>query len=154
MQFHTPLGPDALRPLGIEAPWTFGMADRTRFGELDALGHVNNTAYLRWFENFRIAYMRDYGIATYEGTFPRIVLRQTEVEFRREMLLHEDFVVVGRTTAFRTSSWQMAYAVFAGGTLRATGGAVLVLLDAAGAKRPLSDDWRATFATRDGAEPA
>jgi acyl-CoA thioester hydrolase len=29
-----------------------------RFAEIDALGHVNNTAYMTWFESFRLPYLR------------------------------------------------------------------------------------------------
>ncbi|MGR3466616.1 MAG: acyl-CoA thioesterase [Shimia sp.] len=153
MQYHTPLGPDALRPLGVPEPWSIGVADRTRFGEIDALGHVNNTAYLRWLENFRIHYFRAYGIHRYDGTrFPRIVLRRIEMDFVAELGLHTDYIVCGRTVAMRSSSWQMAYAIYAEGTLRATGGAVLVNLTDANAKAPLPDTWRRAFADRDGAE--
>ena len=47
--FLTPLSIETLRAAGIPDPWTYGQADRVRFYELDALNHVNNTAYLRWF---------------------------------------------------------------------------------------------------------
>ena len=39
----------ALEKLGITG-WSFGMRDRVRFSELDPLNHVNNAAYLSWFE--------------------------------------------------------------------------------------------------------
>ena len=29
---------------------------------LDALGHVNNTAYLRWFETVRVGWFLEYGL--------------------------------------------------------------------------------------------
>ena len=38
------------------------MADRVRFGELDALNHVNNVVYLRWYETLRVLYLEAYGI--------------------------------------------------------------------------------------------
>ncbi|MEO0359038.1 MAG: thioesterase family protein [Pseudomonadota bacterium] len=148
--YHTPLYRDALAQIGIPTPWAFGLADRTRFGELDALSHVNNTAYLRWLENFRIGYFREYGLSDYQGTPPRLVLKSIGMEFRKEMVLHEDYVVTGRTSAFRTSSFTMDYAVWAG-DLRATGQAVIVWLTQDGHKMPIPDPLRTVFVDRDGA---
>ncbi len=148
--FNPPLLRDDLDRLGIPEPWSFGVADRTRFGELDALAHVNNTAYLRWLENLRIHYFKHYGIADYNGTPPRIVLKSIGMDYKKEMGLHEDYVVTGRTAAFRTSSFTMEYAVWSG-DLRATGFAVIVWLDQSGAKYPLPDDLRRIFAQTDGA---
>jgi acyl-CoA thioester hydrolase len=36
---------------------------RVAWGELDALGHVNHTVFLRWFENARFAWFGHVGIA-------------------------------------------------------------------------------------------
>ncbi|MFQ6552383.1 acyl-CoA thioesterase [Aestuariibius insulae] len=149
--YLTPLDEPALRALGIPEPWRYGRADRTRFGELDALAHINNTAYLRWLETFRIHYFRDYGISNYGPDDPRIVLRRVEADYLAEMLLEEDYVVTGRTRAMRRTSFTMDYAIFSGGTLRCTSSAVLVLLEQDGTKRPLSDEIRQTLITRDGA---
>lgn len=105
------LGPD-LAALGIPEPWSFGIADRVRFGELDALGHVNNTAYLRWFESFRLPYLRHCKVTQYRPEDPRLVLAEIGCRFRAEMLNGEDYIVTGRTRSFRTSSFVMDYAVW------------------------------------------
>ncbi|MEL7299672.1 MAG: thioesterase family protein [Pseudomonadota bacterium] len=154
LHFQTPLDEDTLRALSIPAPWGFGIADRVRFGELDVLAHVNNTTYLRWLENFRISYFREYGVADYRGQFPRIVLRQIGMDFLAEMTLGQDYVITGRTASLRQSSFRMDYAVWAGGRCRATGWAVLVWLTDDGQKAPIPAAVRETFITRDGAEAA
>ena len=141
-----------LRALGIPEPWAIGLADRVRFGELDVLAHVNNTAYLRWFENFRITYFKEYGIADYEGEIPRIVLRQIGVDFLAEIGLGERYIVTGRTSSLRNSSFRMEYGVWAADGLRATGWAVLVMLDQSGQKQPLTTSIRKTLIERDKAE--
>lgn len=56
LPFLTPLSPEQLRAAGVPDGWSFGMADIVRFHELDALNHVNNVAYFRWFETLRIPY--------------------------------------------------------------------------------------------------
>lgn len=152
LSLHPFLDAAALRARDIPAPWTVGMADTVRFGELDILGHVNNTAYLQWFETFRVSYFQAYGIADYlAGEVPRIVLRQVGVDFLAEMKLGDSYTVTGRTVEMRRTSFRMEYGVWSGGTLRATGWAIIVTLDDGGTKTPLSEAMRATFTDRDGA---
>ena len=152
LPYHTPLEIGTLRALGIPEPWSFGVADKTRFGELDPLGHINNAAYLGWFESFRIQYMQAYGIGYTDEDAPQMVLRQVQVDYLKEMKLDEDYIVTGRATKLRTSSFQMDYAVWAGGSLRTTSHAIIVLLNADGTKRPISPEIRSLLKERDGAE--
>ncbi len=147
--YHTPLPVSTLRDLGIPEPWTYGVADRTRFSELDPVGHVNNVAYLQWFEAFRVHYLVDYGIAYSGDDSPFPVLRRVEVDYRAEMNIREDYIVTGRTKSMRTTSMEMEYAVWSGGGLRATGSAVLVFLTKSG-RHTLTDQQRETLIARDG----
>lgn len=48
----TPAGPPA------RAGWPFHHAERIRFGDLDAMRHLNNVEFLRFFETARIAFMQ------------------------------------------------------------------------------------------------
>ena len=147
--YHTPLPIQTLRDLGIPEPWNYGIADRTRFCELDPVGHVNNVAYLQWFEAFRVHYLVDYGIAYNGDDSPFPVLRRVEVDYLAEMNLREDYVVTGRTKSMRTTSMEMEYAVWAGGQMRALGRAVLVFMTKTG-RHSLTDAQRATLVRRDG----
>ncbi len=151
MKYLTPLLSDDLRILDIPEPWAYGIADRTRFGELDALVHVNHTAYLRWLEALRIRYFFDYGISDYGPDSPRIVLRQIGMDYLAEMGLNQDYVVTGRTTELRRTSFRMEYAIFVDGQQKTTGHAILVLLNRDGTKRAISDEIRQTLINRDGA---
>jgi len=146
------LGPDALRRAGVPAPFVFGRADMVRFGEIDALGHVNNTAYLRWFETLRQRYIEARGLHDYgDGSFGHIVVRRTEADFLREMRLGAGYVVATRTEALRRTSFTMSYTVRSGGEECARGLAVVVLLDANGAKHPLPAAVRRRLIEIDGA---
>lgn len=150
--FLTPLTADALRDLGIPAPWTFGQADRVRFYELDALGHVNNTAYLRWFETIRVGWFSEYGLSHYRPDDPTFVLRRLTCDYHAPMYLHDRYVVTARCTSYRRTSFTKEYGVWADGQLKVTGMAVIVMTDRAGTtKVPLSDDMRRVLETRDGA---
>jgi acyl-CoA thioester hydrolase len=149
----TPLDANVLRKLGIPEPWPIGFADRVRFTELDPLGHVNNAAYLGWFENFRLQYMKAYGVPLTGRDALMVVLRQVQVDYLAEMKLDDDYVVTGRTTRLRNSSFQMEYAVWSGGALRTTSSAVLVMVNENG-KCPIPANLRDIFKDRDGATDA
>ncbi len=158
LDYHTPIGASDLRALGIPEPWTFGLADRVRFAEIDALGHVNNTAYLTWFESFRLPYLKEREVTDYGPDSPRLVLKRASVDYRAEMFNGMDYVVTGRTRAFRTTSFTMEFAVWlpdpAGARCMATGNAIIVLLNRKGLGRyPIPDPGRRAFIEIDGAEP-
>ena len=152
LPYFKPLLAEDLSALGIPPEWPYGWANQVRYAELDPLDHANNTAYFRWFEAARIDYMRLWGIfGRRPGQDPRLVIRSTECHFRREMVIGEDFIVTARTRAFRVSSFTMDYAVYAP-DLRATGSAVLVLLNPDGnGKTPISEATQKRFVAIDGA---
>jgi acyl-CoA thioester hydrolase len=133
LTYHAPIDAPGLRALGIPEPWAFGLADRVRFAEIDALGHVNNTAYLTWFESFRLPYLEARGVTDYGPESPRLVLKRASVDYRAEMFNGMDYVVTGRTSAFRTTSFTMDFAVWLpdpqGAACAATGQAIVVLLN-------------------------
>jgi len=155
LRYHTALDGPSLRALGIPEPWIFGLADRVRFGELDAVGHVNHTAYLRWFESFRLPYLKARKVTDYGPTSPRLVLRSVAAHYMAEMGADVDYVVTGRTRAFRTTSFTMEFGVFlptdAGDAqMTASGEAVVVLLRRDGRGRyPLPDAGRQAFVALD-----
>lgn len=151
-EYLKPLGPETLRALEIPEPWQFGMRDRVRFEELDALNHVNHTVYLRWFETLRVEYVRAYGINPYDNTGPELVLKAVDMAYHAPMFLSEDYTVTARTISLRRTSFRMAYAVWAP-TCRVEGTALIVQLNReTGEKEPISDTVRQTLIKRDGAE--
>jgi acyl-CoA thioester hydrolase len=156
LRYHTPLDAPHLRALGIPEPWAFGLADRVRFAEIDALGHVNNTAYLTWYESFRLPYLKARGVTDYGPDSPRLVLKRASCDYRVEMLNGMDYVVTGRTRAMRTTSFTMEFAVWLpeanGATCMATGDAIVVLLnrDVTG-RYPIPEAGRRAFIEIDGA---
>lgn len=136
----TPLTPDQLRSVGVPDGWNFGQADRVRFHELDALNHVNNIVYLRWFEDIRIPYFQAHAITSYNAkTDPQVVLATNSARYFKPMFLGESFVVTARTSSYRNSSFVLEYGVWVGAELRCSGETVVVTLEQDGkTKRPLS----------------
>lgn len=148
--FLTPLGPQELRAAGLPEPWTFGMADLVRFGEIDALNHVNNVAYLRWYETLRVHYLDHYNIYTLAGADPKLVVKSVSLDYHAELKRGAQYVNVTRSVEMRNTSWTMEYATFVEGKLTTTGTCVAVLLNADNSKRPLPEALRETLITRDG----
>ena len=152
LPFLTPLTAAQLRAAGVPEGWHFGMADVVRFHELDALNHVNNVAYFRWFESLRIPYFTAYHLSTYSPGDPTLVVMTNSARYHAPMFLGERYVTVARTTSFRNSSFVKEYGVYAEGTLRATGECIVVCLEEdATTKRPLPEAAVKAFMTRDGA---
>lgn len=149
--YLTPLHAADLRAAGIPEPWSFGMADKVRFGEIDALQHVNNAVYLKWFENLRVLYFADRDIWNVDGKRPRVVLRNIGLDYIREIKLTDSYIMTGRTTRLGTSSFTMEYAVWVDGQLCTASHAVLVMLNDDNTKRHLPDQIRQMFVDRDGA---
>ncbi len=151
-EFLTPLSVETLRSAGIPEPWSYGQADRVRFYELDALNHVNNTAYLRWFETVRVGYLAAYGISDYGPGDPTLVLRSVTCDYLAPMFLNEEYIVTARCESFRRTSFKKVYGVWSGGMLKAQGTTIVVMTDASGTRKvPLSDTAREIFRTRDSA---
>ena len=148
-----PLSIEDLRKRGVPTPWTFGIADRVRFYELDALNHVNNTAYLRWFETTRLRWLAEYGISHYRPEDPTLVIRQIVCDYLAPMFLNEDYVVTARCVSFRNTSFRKDYAVWSEGQIKVRGSAVVVMTEEGGTiKRPLPDHVRAVLKDRDAAK--
>lgn len=152
LRYHTPLRPEEQLAFGIETPQPVALADRVRYAELDILNHVNNKAYMGWFETLRVAYFDLICKPFYaSGERPRTVLRSADMRFVREMLMGEDYVATARVTAVRNTSYTMEQQLWAG-DLRATMTAVMVMLHPDGSGRwPLPRDLRRRFVDQDGA---
>ncbi len=151
--YHTPLDAETQAAFGLDPPQPLAMADRVRFSEIDALHHVNNVAYMSWFERMRIRYMQDWAISGYDREDdPRIVIRSGAIHYRQEMVLDEDYIATCGCTAWRNSSFSLKQQVWSGGVLRTTFDCVIVLLQPDGSgKYAIPAAVKKRFAAVDGA---
>ena len=144
----------ALNALGI-ADWPYGMADQVRFHELDALAHVNNVAYLRWFETLRVRYIQAYAMTSYTPEDPQLVVRAQSADYLAPMYQDEHYIVATRTRLLKASSMVMDYVVFSDGVIKATGDAVVISLEQDGkTRRPHYTAARDMIIARDAPEIA
>ena len=111
-------------PVTIEVP--------VAWGEMDALGHVNNIIFFRYFESARIAYFKAVdllGRRADGGVGP--ILASTHCRFRRPLHFPDTVVVGARTTELLDDRFTMEYRIVSttSGELAAEGGGVVVAYD-------------------------
>jgi acyl-CoA thioester hydrolase len=117
-----------------------------RWRDVDAYEHVNNAVYATYLEECRDEWL---SVALGEiGDAWDYVLARVAIDFRRELRLEDDAVVVSCSIArIGTSSVTLKEEVHTvSGALAAESEAVLVARDrSTGRSRPLSEDERAAF---------
>ncbi len=129
--------------LGLPESWQIAIKDYVRFDELDALNHVNNKAYLTWFETVRVMYMMDLGLSYSDPSSLKFVVRTASAEYIRPIFLPQDYCVLARVSSLGRTSFMMDYAVYSNGQIHAKGDSQLVLLQPDGQKStPIPDDMR------------
>jgi acyl-CoA thioester hydrolase len=105
---------------------------RVQWGDMDALGHVNNARYFTWFESARMALFERVGLAT-AGT-PEIgpILAHTRCDFLAPVRYPADVLAGARIARLGTTSFTMDYGIAlatAPETPVARGEGVVVLID-------------------------
>ncbi len=153
LNYLIPLSADEQLAHGLDRPCPLAVADRVRFSELDMLRHVNNKAYLGWFETTRVTYFQTYCLSHFAGMpEPRTVMRNANVHYVKEMIEDESYITTARVLSFRRTSYVMEQQIWSG-DLRARLEAVMVLRTPdGGAGYPIPATLAAQFRDLDGAE--
>ena len=115
------------RILADPSTHTLWRRDIIRFGDLDMLGHVNNVAYMVYFETGRVAFLEQLGMPLRDrADGPVFVLAHIAADYIEE-LQYPGSVEIG--TALRhvgNSSFHLGHAIFADERCRATATSVIV----------------------------
>ncbi len=121
-----------------------------RWGDLDALGHVNNVVFFQFCESARIAYFEAVGLDRFKQQptdGPGMVSAQ--LNFRRQLHYPGQVRVTARVTKIGQRSFTLTYAIYdtADDQLVADGDSVCVWVDyAAGRAMTLPDQLVASIA--------
>jgi acyl-CoA thioester hydrolase len=102
-----------------------------RWGDMDAMGHVNNTVYFRYMEQCRISWFEAMGIAPDPGGEGPVIVN-TSCEFRRELTYPGTVLVRQWVGDIGTSSFQTWLTLSRSddpGTVSAEGAARIVWVD-------------------------
>jgi acyl-CoA thioester hydrolase len=115
----------AMFPVSVTIP--------VQWGDMDALGHVNNTRYLAWFESARIALFQRVGVATTgAGLGVGPILATTTCDFVVPVVWPATVVASTRVAKVGETSVTMEYEVrdaSAADQLYARGTSVIVMFD-------------------------
>jgi len=118
---------------------------------MDALSHVNNVAYFRWFESARVAYFERVGLVdwTAAGAIGPI-LKSTSCTYRAPLTYPDTVAVGARTAHLGADRFLMQYAVASGrlGRRAAEGEGLVVTYDFRAAKKVPLPDWLREAITR------
>ena len=125
----------------------FSYVERVRFAEIDAMQHMNNVEFLRFYETARIAWMSTV-MSDYEPV-PRgalsVIFAECHILYRAPAFFGDEIRTAILPTDLRRSSVRLGFEMHrdSDGTLLADGYGVLVGYDyEAGATRPFSDEVR------------
>ncbi len=100
------------------------------WGDMDALGHVNNTRHLRWMETVRVDLFQMIELRTAHSQAHGPILANLSVDYHKP-IHYPDTVTVGTKVAkLGNSSFKLENVVYDGaGDLCATGECTIVLYD-------------------------
>lgn len=128
-----------------------------RWGDMDALGHVNNTVYFRFFESARIAYFERMHVHTGTPSGVGPILHSTSCRFRAPVVFPDTVTVGARVEEVGEDRIRMVHHVHSERLDRvaATGEALVVSYDyQAGRKASLPDLWKEHIASLQGGLPS
>lgn len=124
--------------------------ERVRFGDLDAMRHLNNVVFLRYFETARIAFLRSL-IPAHDPSNPEadaygVIFAECHISYRSPVHFDEELDVHCGIGEVRRSSFQVTFEMRVGDRLAAEGHGWLVGYDYTAQKAaPLPDDLRAAL---------
>ena len=116
------------------------------WGEMDALQHVNNVVYFRYFETVRIEYLQRLGMMKLlaDGKMMPVVA-ETSARYQRAVTFPDTLLVEARVSEFGECGFNMHYQITSRqqGAVTTRGEARLVLLDkVSGNKMRLTDELK------------
>ena len=114
---------------------------QVRFGDLDALGHVNNVQFFRFIETARVRYMD-----ALRGSLGRVLVARSECDHRREIGAQVRTVDVDvHAESVGRTSFTLRHDLTVDGETVATGRVVLVKVDEQHRPTPIDDEERSVL---------
>jgi acyl-CoA thioester hydrolase len=112
---------------------SFVHTERVRFGDLDAMRHLNNVVFLRYFETARIAYLREI-VPSHDPANPEddafgLIFAECHINYRSPVLFDEEVGVKCSIGNVKRSSFRVEFDMRVGTRLAAEGYGVLVGFD-------------------------
>lgn len=98
------------------------------WGDMDALGHLNNVIYYRYIESARVTYFEALGLFDYDVS---IVVAKSSCNYLSSVVYPDTLIIGSRVEEIRQSAIRMSYALYSQqqNKVVATGEAVLVCIN-------------------------
>ena len=117
---------------------SFVHIERVRFGDLDAMRHLNNVVFLRYFETARISYLRHL-IPSHTPADPEadgfgMIFAEPHINYRAPVHYDEQVAIACSVADVRRSSFRVPFEMRVEDRLAAEGYGVLVGFDYASQK--------------------
>ena len=113
-------------------PEPFVHSERVRFGDLDAMRHLNNVVFLRYFETARIAYLRQL-LPEHDPSHPEtgfgLIFAECTIRYRSPVEFDEVVDVACSIGEVRRSAFQVDFVMDVGDRRAAEGTGWLVGFD-------------------------
>jgi acyl-CoA thioester hydrolase len=108
----------------------FSLTISPRFGDTDALGHINNTVLALWFETARNPLFRMFSpdLTLSPETWP-LIMAHTDYDFVGELKFQHDVEIRSWVVRIGSKSFTVYHEAWQRGQLRAKGNAVIVHYD-------------------------
>lgn len=121
----------------------FEMSIPIRWGDMDAMGHVNNTTYFRYLETCRIDWLQSIGCQPDQSGEGFVIVNAfcnfyKQLEYPGDLLLKMYASDPGRTTF---ESWCTMERADQPGVIDAAGGATMIWIDFPKQKATQLPDW-------------
>ena len=109
--------------------YRFSIPYIVRVADVNYGGHVSNAAVLSFFQDARIAYLKQFGCSELDIGGSGIILPEAHVYYLAEMFLGDELRIGVRVSELRNSAFVMEYAIERNGTVTARGTTNLVAFD-------------------------
>lgn len=120
--------------------------DIIRFADLDPIGHVNNVAYVAFFESGRVMFFSDLGCRVDQPDIAWMTVRM-EINYHQQLALPGTIDVGTGVLEIGHSSVRLSHAIFTGDVCAAQGECVMVMVDRTHDRAsPIPDALRTRFA--------
>jgi len=121
-----------------------------RFSDIDSAGHVNNSVYLTYFEEARIAFFTHIVGRVWDWNETGVIVARNEIDYLKPLFrLDEVYIRIGCSHIGHTSftlTYEMTRITGQGEEVVARGASVLVCFNHKEQhKEPLPDSWRAVL---------
>ena len=109
--------------------YRFSIPYTVRIADINYAGHVSNAAVLSFFQDARIAYLKQFGYSELDIGGCGLILPEAHVLYLAEMFLGDELRIGVRITELRNAAFVMAYGIERDGTMTAEGTTNLVAFD-------------------------